>query len=42
MAKAIHALDFLSAGQQAEIPPVCVAFGEEPFLRQLVKARLRR
>jgi DNA polymerase-3 subunit delta len=41
MSKALDALDFLSTKRTDEVPPVCVVFGEEAFLRQLVKARLR-
>lgn len=41
MAKALDALAYLSMKVPDDVPPVCVVFGEEPFLRQLVKSRLR-
>ena len=32
MAKALHAIDFLAQPQKHPPQPVCVAFGDEPFL----------
>ncbi len=39
---ALHALDYLADAASTEIPPVCVAFGDEPFLKALALAELRR
>lgn len=37
----VHAFDYLEAGGGEPCPPVCVLFGEEDFLKRLVKQRLR-
>ncbi len=42
MSKTIHAFDFLEASDDLAVPPVCVAFGDEPFLKRLVLHRLRQ
>ncbi len=42
MAKALHAIDYLAAPDEHPPRPVCVAFGNEPFLRRQVLARLRK
>jgi DNA polymerase-3 subunit delta len=39
---ALHALDFLAEKSHPPIPPVCALFGDEPFLKTLVLAELRR
>ena len=41
MAKALHAIDFLAAPAKYPPKPVCVAFGDEAFLRGHVLARIR-
>jgi DNA polymerase III subunit delta len=41
MSHTIHAFDFLS-GPAAKIPAVCVAFGDEPFLKRLVLKKMRQ
>jgi DNA polymerase-3 subunit delta len=41
MADALSAFDFLARAQTAEVPPVCVLFGDEPFLKHESLARLR-
>jgi DNA polymerase III subunit delta len=40
MTKPRNALDFL-AGQGRDVPPLCVLFGDEPFLKRLVLERVR-
>ena len=42
MAKAVHAIDYLLKAEKYPPRPVCVVFGDEPFLKRLVGARLRR
>jgi DNA polymerase III subunit delta len=43
MAKApIHALDYLQSTRDTPVPPVCVAFGNEPLLKREVLAKLKR
>jgi DNA polymerase-3 subunit delta len=37
-----HAFDFLAAQPTGKLPGVCVAFGDEPFLKRLVLKDLRR
>jgi len=39
---ALHAFDYLEAADGTAVPPVCVALGDEPFLKSLVLAELRR
>ncbi|HEV3339366.1 MAG TPA: DNA polymerase III subunit delta [Pirellulales bacterium] len=39
---AVHAFDFLAEESHPPIPPLCVLFGDEPFLRALVLAQLRQ
>jgi DNA polymerase-3 subunit delta len=39
---ALHALDYLADAASTKIPPVCVAFGDEPFLKTSALAELRR
>ena len=41
MPAALHAIDYLSAKTKTATPPVCVVFGDEPFLKRLALARLR-
>ena len=41
MAKALHAIDFLAAPAKNPPKPVCVAFGDEAFLRGHVLSRIR-
>jgi DNA polymerase-3 subunit delta len=41
MPSALHAFDYLAAPAKHPAPPVCVAFGDEPFLRRLVVAALQ-
>jgi DNA polymerase-3 subunit delta len=41
MAKALHAIDFLAQPQKHPPQPVCVAFGDELFLRRQVLLKLR-
>ena len=41
MAAPLHAFDFLDSQATDRPPPVCVVFGDEPFLRRHVVARLR-
>jgi DNA polymerase-3 subunit delta len=38
----LHAFDYLEASKATAVPPVCVALGDEPFLKSLVLAELRR
>src|SRR5438552_4527791 len=38
----LHAFDYLEAAEGTAVPPVCVAHGDEPFLKSLVLAELRR
>ena len=38
---AIHALDFLAEAGKTKIPPLCAAFGDEPFLKSAAIAELR-
>lgn len=38
---ALHALDFLEKQSAEPVPGVCALFGDEPFLKSLVVARLR-
>lgn len=40
MVKPIHAVEYLAQPPE-DVPPVCVAFGDEPFLKRHVLARLR-
>jgi len=43
VAKPVHAADYLDAAEDRYPPgPVCVLFGDEPFLKRQVLARLRR
>jgi DNA polymerase-3 subunit delta len=42
MPEKLHAIDYLAAKTHADVPPVCVLFGDEPFLKRLVLAELRR
>jgi DNA polymerase-3 subunit delta len=37
-----HALEYLNAPSQPQTAPVCVLFGDEPFLKQLAWQELRR
>ena len=37
----LHAFDYLDATTPASCPPVCVLYGDEDFLKRLVKQRLR-
>ncbi len=39
--KPIHAIDFLDTGEMPTVPPVCVVFGTESFLKRKVVARIR-
>ena len=39
---AIHALDFLADPGGMKIPPLCAAFGDEPFLKSAAIAELRQ
>ncbi|HWB12951.1 MAG TPA: DNA polymerase III subunit delta [Pirellulales bacterium] len=39
---AVHAIDFLAEKSHPSIPPVCALFGDEPFLKGLALAELRR
>src|SRR5689334_7250571 len=39
---ALHALDYLAEAAKTKIPAVCVAFGDEPFLKLAVVASLRQ
>jgi DNA polymerase-3 subunit delta len=41
MAKAIGALDYLGQADQPSVPPVCVVYGDESFLKRQVLLRLR-
>ena len=41
-AKALHALDYLHSPDDYPAKPVCVAFGDEPFLKRQVLVRLRQ
>ncbi|HEX4132860.1 MAG TPA: DNA polymerase III subunit delta [Pirellulales bacterium] len=41
MTRVLTAIDFLEAAAPATVPAVCVAFGDEPFFRRLVIARLQ-
>jgi len=41
MPNAVHALDYLAAPDKYPACPVCVAFGDEAFLKRLVVNRLR-
>jgi DNA polymerase-3 subunit delta len=41
MAKALHAIDFLAAPAKYPPKPVCVAFGDEGFLKGHVQSRIR-
>jgi len=38
---ALHALDFLAEAGKTQIPPLCAAFGDEPFLKSATIAALR-
>jgi DNA polymerase-3 subunit delta len=42
MSNTLHAFDFLAAPGSTKPPAVCVAFGDEPFLKRLVLKELRR
>lgn len=42
MPKALHAIEYLAAADQHAPRPVCVVFGNEPFLKRHALARLRR
>jgi DNA polymerase-3 subunit delta len=42
MPEPTDALDFLAAKRKTAPPPVCVVFGDEPFLKRLVLAELRQ
>lgn len=39
---AVHALDYLAEKSHAPTPPFCALFGDEPFLKGLVLAEIRR
>jgi DNA polymerase III subunit delta len=39
---ALHAIDYLAEKQHAATPPFCALFGDEPFLKGLALAELRR
>lgn len=39
---AVHALDYLAEKTHSPAPPFCALFGDEPFLKGLVLAELRR
>jgi DNA polymerase-3 subunit delta len=41
MAAVLHAIDYLAAPQKHPPRPVCVVFGDEPFLKRQVLTRLR-
>ena len=41
MAKSLHAIDYLAKPAKYPATPVCVVFGDEPFLRRLVLDALR-
>src|SRR5215471_16325938 len=41
MGETLSAFDFHARTQTADVPPVCVLFGDEPFLRHESLARLR-
>ncbi|MFH1269125.1 MAG: DNA polymerase III subunit delta, partial [Planctomycetota bacterium] len=41
MPKALHAIDYLAAGEEHPVRPVCVVFGDDPFLKRHALARLR-
>jgi DNA polymerase-3 subunit delta len=42
MANTVHAFDYLDAAEKHPPAAVCVAFGDEPFLKRLVLQQLRR
>jgi DNA polymerase-3 subunit delta len=42
MAKALHAIDYLAAPEKYPARPVCVAFGEDAFLKRHVLQKLRQ
>jgi DNA polymerase-3 subunit delta len=42
MTGTIHAFDFLATPTVERLPPVIVAFGDEPFLKRLVLSELRK
>ena len=42
MAKALHAIDFLAHSEKHPPQPVCLAFGDESFLRRQVILRIRQ
>lgn len=42
MSNTIHVFDFLSASPPRPIPPLCVVFGDEPFLKRLALQSIRR
>lgn len=42
MAGSVHAIDFLAESKHSAIPPVCALFGDEPFLKRLVRTALRQ
>lgn len=39
--KPLHAIDFLEVGEIPTVPPVCVVFGNESFLKRKVIAKIR-
>ncbi|MFH1266350.1 MAG: DNA polymerase III subunit delta [Planctomycetota bacterium] len=41
MAKALHAIDYLAVAEEHPVRPVCVVFGDDPFLKRHAMARLR-
>jgi hypothetical protein len=41
-AKPIHAIEYLDKPEAQSVPPVCVVFGGEPFLKRKVIGRIRR
>ncbi len=41
MPKVLHAVDYLAAAEKHPARPVCVVFGDEPFLKRQVLTRLR-
>ena len=42
MSNTLHAFEFLNASEPVDVPSVCVLFGNEPFLKRLVRQKLLR
>src|SRR3954467_13414035 len=42
MSHTVHIFDYLKAAGEHRAGPVCVLFGDEPFLKQLGRQELRR